>query len=148
MTRKIALFAATIFAAVMFGNAAVAGGMPTPGKGHDRGHGHGKHYSSHYSSGYRYERREGYQRHRGHDRSRHRPYRHSRGPARIVRYSRYEVHHHGPGCGHRGYTRSRYRGYSHHGRYPYYGHGYRRDYGRAAFSGYDDGFGYHIEFDY
>lgn len=156
MLRKIAMIAAIGFAASLFAGNALAGphgGVPTPGhaKGHSKGYakGHSRHQS------YRHERGRGYYRdrrehsygHRGRGYSygykgRGHGYHRSRG--RVVEYSRYEVHRHGPGCGHRGYSRSSYRSYSpqHH----YYD--YRRDYGRASFRGRGDGVRYWVEFDY
>lgn len=134
MKRESLLLAAVGLAAVLAGGTALAGnyghGVPHPGKGYGHvkhhGHGHSRHsYRGRGHHGYRYSR-------------------HFYTPPRVVHYLRTVTHVHGPGCGHHGYAR--YRSYGHHryGHSPYY----RRDYGRAAFSGYDDGLGYYLEFRY
>lgn len=150
MRSRITILAALGLAAALAAGTASAGGIPTP----DRGHGHGKHYSQGHGHGrgYRYERHYGhsYERRYGYRSSHgyhggyghHRNSSYYRGPARVVTYSRYEVHRHGPSCGHAGYSRGWTRSYS-----PYY-YSRHRDYGRASFGGYDDGVRYYIEFDY
>lgn len=166
MFRKSVVFAAVMLVAGLYAGTALAGGIPMPAKGHakhdSRGYdrGHSKHGSQGYERGYAYGYRGYSSGHRGHGygHSRGHGYGHSRDygysqygygysgyPSRVVEYSRYEVHRHGPGCGHHGYSRSSYHGYSRYS--PYDHHGYR-DYGRAAFGGRSDGVRYWVEFDY
>lgn len=129
MTRKSLLPALAGLLAMLFAGTALAGhpsqGIPHPGKAY----GHVKHYGySHHGS---------YSRYRGHHAGYSNYSGYYRAPPRVVYYSR---HVHGPYCGHHGYT---YYGRDY-GYRPYY----RRDYGRAAFSGFDDDFGYYVEFRY
>lgn len=141
MTRKPFLLLTLGLAVALYGGAALAGhdsrgGVPHPGKGHGhvKHHGHVKGHSrgfirkghvAHYSHGRHFGHRQTY-----------------RGP-RVAHHTRHVTHVHGPHCGHRGYGyhhKSRhYRGYSPH---------YREQYGRAAFTGYDSGVRYWLEFKY
>jgi|GEM_PF-4635997 len=127
MNSKTPFLAAMALAAAVYGGTATAGHYVHGYPSHGRSHG----YVSHHAFGH------GPARYYGHRRINYRP------PVRVIRYSRYEVHRHGPYCGHAGY-----RGYSRFDRFWSPRPRYYRDYGYASFRGYSDGVGYRLNFGY